>query len=89
MDRRLAWKLASAGAAAAAAMIIRRGLDSAWHRARGESPRRPVVTDEDWTPAILWAAGVGIVAGVGRLVARRGAASLWRRVAGADPSEAA
>lgn len=71
-DRRIE-SVAVTGAAVAAGIATRRGLQTLWKQWRGtEPPEDPAAPGVTWPDALIWAMAVGAAVGVARVLSRRG-----------------
>jgi hypothetical protein len=88
MLNQMTWKVVGGAAGAAAGLVVRAGLKTAWKAARGEEPpENPASPSTRWPEAIAWAVASGVALAVARLVFQRGAAEAWRSATGAYPAE--
>lgn len=82
----MAFKVLASGAAIAAGLAVRQGLEKGWERVSGRKPpRNPGSPLTDWREAMIWAAATGIAVGVGRVLGRRLLTTGWRRFRGRLP----
>ena len=74
------WKLISLASAVVAAIVVRSGLKATWKAARDEEPPlNPLRQDSEWTDALVFAAAMGLGAGLARLGARTAATYAWEK----------
>ena len=86
MDDETAWQVVAVGSAALAGIGARSLMQSGWKLFRGsEPPENPAARSVDWSEALMWSVGTGVLVGLTRLLAERGAASGWRKVRGRYP----
>jgi hypothetical protein len=86
---RILWKVAAAGAAVAAAVLVRKGLVAGWRAVRkSEPPTNPAARSTGWGEALAWTAASGVGMAVAKVVATRGAAAGWEKATGSPPPEA-
>lgn len=86
MKERQVWALTAGISAALGGMLLRRGMETGWRRARGDDPpSNPMEAGVGWRDALAWAALGGLAMGVGRVLAQRIAASGWKRWTGHQP----
>jgi hypothetical protein len=83
---RTVWKIAAAGAAVAAGLLVRKLLDTAWRKTRKtEPPDDPSSLSTGLGEALAWTAATAVGAAVARVVAQRGAAAGWEKATGSPP----
>lgn len=86
MDEERTWEVVAIGSAALAGIAARSLMQQGWKVFRGgEPPENPAARSVDWSEALAWTVGTGVVVGVMRMLAERGAASGWKKVRGAYP----
>jgi hypothetical protein len=82
------WMAIAAGAAALAAVAVRKGLHGAWRAATDDDPPEdPASHDVPWSHALIWTAANGALVSVGQLLAKRGAEAGWHRLTGDYPDD--
>jgi hypothetical protein len=80
------WKIAAAGAAVAAGLVVRKILVTIWRSARKSDP--PADAGDLSAPfgeVLGWAMATAVGAAVAKVVAQRGAAAGWEKATGHRP----
>lgn len=82
---KVGFKLIGMAFAVPTGIVIKKGVDALWARARGtEPPRNAKDPDNDWIDVLLWAAASGTAAALGQVVATRGAEKAYRSITGLE-----
>jgi Protein of unknown function (DUF4235) len=82
---KVGYKLVGIAFAVPTGIIIKKGVDAVWRRARGtEPPRNAKAPENDWADVLLWAAASGTAVALGQVIASRGAEKTYRAITGLE-----
>ena len=82
---KLMWKIMGTGAAAGAAVVARKLVNSGWTAVTGKKPARPGDTEVSLPQVLGWAVASGASVQVARVLATRRAAAYYTKSAGHPP----